>query len=323
MHIVLYYCFLATVLRFVFFAAAEPPQEIQVTVTLTEGPEPPPCSSTLVGVPSLSFQASTTSEDQNQEQSLIGALEMGKETEDKLPEATEDEPEADVSKALPALPTKETSPNLSRAQEEEPMLVCPSDTSNMKDKRVTNVPEAQSVVEEIEQGQKQDQPEHEEKEVVDPEVTCILPEPDSVPLVAECSPTVEMDTTPVSEHSFSSFSSPIEDKSLILKHSPGMSSEGSTKLTQSPFSTEASPREISQSQTPTHSLNPAGYSPSVFNTTFFPLMPKIGMGKPAISKRKFSPGRPRVKQVKLLVFGHWSFLLFGEGSWFALVSLGQ
>lgn len=311
-----------SVLRFVFFAAAEPPQEIQVTVTLTEGPEPPPCSSTLVGVPSLSFQASTTSEDQNQEQNLIGALEMGKETEDKLPESTEDEPEADVSKALPALPTKETSPKLSRAQEEEPMLVCPSDTSNMKDKRMTNVPEAQSVVEELEQGKKQDQPEHEEKEVVDPEVTCILPEPDSVPLVTECSPAVEMDTTPVSEHSFSSFSSPIEDKSLILKYSPGMSSEGSTKLTQSPFSTEASPREISQSQTPTHSLNPAGYSPSVFNTTFFPLTPKIGMGKPAISKRKFSPGRPRVKQVKLLFFG-LSFLLFGEDSWFALVSLGQ
>ncbi|XP_051738984.1 histone-lysine N-methyltransferase 2C isoform X6 [Ctenopharyngodon idella] len=283
-----------------FLSSAEPAQEIQVTVTLTEGPEPPPCSATLVGVPSLSFQASTTTEDHDQEQSLIGALEMGKETEDKLPEATEDEPEVDVSKALPALPTKETSPKHSRAQEEEPMDVCPSDTSNMKDKRMTNVLEAQSVVEEIEQGQKQDQPEHEEEEVVDPKLTCILPEPDSVPLDAECSPTVEMDTTPVSEHSFSSFSSPIEDKSLILKHSPGMSSEGSIKLTQSPFSTEASPRETSQSQTPTHSLNSAGYSPSVSNTTFFPFTPKIGMGKPAISKRKFSPGRPRVKQ------GAWS-----------------
>ncbi|ROL51048.1 Histone-lysine N-methyltransferase 2C, partial [Anabarilius grahami] len=283
-----------------FLSSAEPAQEIQVTVTLTEGPEPPPCSATLVGVPSLSFQASTTTEDHDQEQSIIGALEMGKETEDKLPEATEDEPEVDVSKALPALPTKETSPKHSRVQEEEPMDVCPSDTSNMKDKRMSNVQEAQSVVEEIEQGQKQDQPEHEEEEVVDPKLTCILPEPDSVPLDAECSPTVEMDTTPVSEHSFSSFSSPIEDKSLILKHSPGMSSEGSIKLTQSPFSTEASPRETSQSQTPTHSLNSAGYSPSVSNTTFFPFMPKIGMGKPAISKRKFSPGRPRVKQ------GAWS-----------------
>lgn len=32
-------------------------------------------------------------------------------------------------------------------------------------------------------------------------------------------------------------------------------------------------------------------------TTLIPFTPKIGMGKPAITKRKFSPGRPRVKQV--------------------------
>ncbi len=96
-------------------------------MTLTEGSgsEPPPCTSTLVGVPSLSFQASSTTEDHNQEHSLIGALEMGKEMEDKLPETTEDEPEADVSKALPALPTKETSPKHSRAQEEEPWMSVP------------------------------------------------------------------------------------------------------------------------------------------------------------------------------------------------------
>lgn len=284
-------------------------------MTLTEGSgsEPPPCTSTLVGVPSLSFQASSTTEDHNQEHSLICALEMGKEMEDNLPDTTEDEPEADVLKSLPALPTKETSPKHSRAQEEEPMDVYPSDPSSMKDTSMTDVSESQSVVEEIEQGQKQDK--QEEEKVADPEVTCILPEPDSVPLVEECSPTMEMDTTPVSDHSFSSFSSPIEDKSLILKNSPGQSSEGSIKLTQSPFSTEASPRETTQSQTPTHGLNLAGYSPSVSNTTFFPLTPKIGMGKPAISKRKFSPGRPRVKQVKLLVFG-LSFLLLG--SWFCL-----
>lgn len=36
---------------------------------------------------------------------------------------------------------------------------------------------------------------------------------------------------------------------------------------------------------------------NVPSATFIPLTPKIGMGKPAISKRKFSPGRPRVKQV--------------------------
>nr|XP_005162602.1 histone-lysine N-methyltransferase 2C isoform X1 [Danio rerio] len=269
-----------------FLSSTEPAQEIQVTVTLTEGPDPPPCSSTAVGVSSFSFQASTTTEDHIQESSLIGALEMGKESEDKLPETTEEEPEPNVSKALPALPTKETSPMHTLAQEEEPMDVYSSDPYSMKDKRMT-----EAAVEDPEQKQ-----EHEKPEVPDPEVTSIIPEPESVPLIPESSPTMEMDTTPVSERSFSSFSSPVEDKCLVLKHSPGLSSEGSIKLTQSPFSTEASPRGSSQNQTPTHGLNAAGFSPNVSNTTFFPLTPKIGMGKPAISKRKFSPGRPRVKQ---------------------------
>lgn len=35
---------------------------------------------------------------------------------------------------------------------------------------------------------------------------------------------------------------------------------------------------------------------NVPSSAFIPITPKIGMGKPAISKRKFSPGRPRVKQ---------------------------
>ena len=36
---------------------------------------------------------------------------------------------------------------------------------------------------------------------------------------------------------------------------------------------------------------------SIVPTTYFSVTPKIGMGKPAITKRKFSPGRPRSKQV--------------------------
>ena len=110
----------------------------------------------------------------------------------------------------------------------------------------------------------------------------------------DTSPTVDMDTTPASENSFSGFSSPFgEDKGF--KFSPGLSSEGSALLACSPFSTEASPRE--GSLTPAHST-----STQPPTTTFIPLIPKIGMGKPAISKRKFSPGRPRVKQVRLVFF---------------------
>lgn len=39
-------------------------------------------------------------------------------------------------------------------------------------------------------------------------------------------------------------------------------------------------------------------------TTLIPLTPKIGMGKPAITKRKFSPGRPRVKPVGTWISCH-------------------
>lgn len=58
---------------------------------------------------------------------------------------------------------------------------------------------------------------------------------------------------------------------------------------------------------------PGEPSSNVPSATFIPLTPKIGMGKPAISKRKFSPGRPRVKQVgsqaHLLLL--WGFFFFG------------
>lgn len=43
-------------------------------------------------------------------------------------------------------------------------------------------------------------------------------------------------------------------------------------------------------------------SSGIPTTTLVPFTPKIGMGKPAITKRKFSPGRPRVKQVKSLFY---------------------
>ncbi|KAM6971552.1 LOW QUALITY PROTEIN: histone-lysine N-methyltransferase 2C-like [Tautogolabrus adspersus] len=86
----------------------------------------------------------------------------------------------------------------------------------------------------------------------------------------------------------------------------------SIRLRQSPFSTEASP-ETSPARTPItppplsppsppHRASPhSRESPPLSKlqappTTVLPLTPKIGMGKPAISKRKFSPGRARIKQ---------------------------
>ncbi|KAM8849365.1 histone-lysine N-methyltransferase 2C isoform 10-T10 [Spinachia spinachia] len=63
----------------------------------------------------------------------------------------------------------------------------------------------------------------------------------------------------------------------------------------SPLGRGTSPRELTQI------LPSLGDHTGVIpTTTLIPLTPKIGMGKPAITKRKFSPGRPRVKQ------GAWS-----------------
>lgn len=65
----------------------------------------------------------------------------------------------------------------------------------------------------------------------------------------------------------------------------------------SPLARGTSHRETSQTQF-FPSLGERNIT--IHPTTLIPLTPKIGMGKPAITKRKFSPGRPRVKQ------GAWS-----------------
>ncbi|XP_061096332.1 histone-lysine N-methyltransferase 2C-like isoform X3 [Conger conger] len=108
----------------------------------------------------------------------------------------------------------------------------------------------------------------------------------TTPVEMDSTSPVEMDTTLASEHSFSDLgSSTGEDGEL--KQTPETPSMGSAGPALSPLSAGSSPKEaVSTLPTPA--------------TTFVPVVPKIGMGKPAISKRKFSPGRPRVKQ------GAWS-----------------
>lgn len=49
------------------------------------------------------------------------------------------------------------------------------------------------------------------------------------------------------------------------------------------------------------------HSSIIPTTNLIPFTPKIGMGKPAITKRKFSPGRPRVKQVWRQTANHWDY----------------
>ncbi|XP_068593242.1 histone-lysine N-methyltransferase 2C-like isoform X2 [Cebidichthys violaceus] len=111
----------------------------------------------------------------------------------------------------------------------------------------------------------------------------------------------------------SSLSPPPFSRSRTLRPPPCStrpSDDLSIRLRQSPFSTEASPETsparspvtpppLSPPSTPLRYTFPARESSPVSKappTTVLPLTPKIGMGKPAISKRKFSPGRARVRQ---------------------------
>ncbi|XP_041040301.1 histone-lysine N-methyltransferase 2C isoform X6 [Carcharodon carcharias] len=53
----------------------------------------------------------------------------------------------------------------------------------------------------------------------------------------------------------------------------------------------------------------AGTFSGIPASTFVPMVPKIGMGKPAITKRKFSPGRPRMRQ------GMWATNTMSSPTW--------
>ncbi|XP_076001014.1 histone-lysine N-methyltransferase 2C isoform X3 [Genypterus blacodes] len=105
---------------------------------------------------------------------------------------------------------------------------------------------------------------------------------------------MEMDITPELKPDLS-FLSPSSEEDT-LKASLNRLTEIVTPSSHcSPLARGASPRE-----SPYIFPSVGDHSSVMPTTTLIPLTPKIGMGKPAISKRKFSPGRPRVKQ------GAWS-----------------
>ncbi|XP_069368224.1 histone-lysine N-methyltransferase 2C-like isoform X3 [Paralichthys olivaceus] len=124
-------------------------------------------------------------------------------------------------------------------------------------------------------------------------------------------------TPPPSLLHLSSPSPPPSPRRGTLRFPPSSSrplDDLSIRLRQSPFSTEASPETsprrdlitpppLSPPSPSPRSPPSARESPPLSQAppiTVLPLTPKIGMGKPAISKRKFSPGRARVKP------GSWS-----------------
>lgn len=114
---------------------------------------------------------------------------------------------------------------------------------------------------------------------------------DEAPPGSEPSAPAEADCAPTSEPAHSDFSPPAEDTPLR------------------PFVAEValgSPAKVTLSpQSPHSQTAPTPLEHAIPSTTFISMTPKIGMGKPAISKRKFSPGRPRAKQVGGLFTKPW------------------
>lgn len=101
----------------------------------------------------------------------------------------------------------------------------------------------------------------------------------------------------------------------VAPESPAKDGSGREEAAASPTGPE-SPRPPAADTSKAHACSPARpsdlptrdvlrpYPPAlgasvgnILPTTYFAVTPKIGMGKPAITKRKFSPGRPRSKQV--------------------------
>nr|XP_023829128.1 histone-lysine N-methyltransferase 2C-like [Salvelinus alpinus] len=326
-------------------------QEIQVTVTLTEGRESHQRSGTLVDVSPLASQSPASPvDDFQQELEISDSLQTGKGAapEEALPCDVEgEETKSEDSKTTLATPTNEISHEAleetteeAPVEEEEPMEVAPVEMKSlelaaMETTVEQNVMEpmqevqdavAEKEVEEKLQGLEDeelppsilDEGENlppivlDEGEVLRPNVLPIaedkIREKELSPMaeLPEMESPVDMDIMHASNRSLSDFSSPRGD-GKAPKASPEMSPELSLMLIQSLFPTESFPREASppwvqvqiQAQAAPPQTQPhSGYSACVppTTTTFFPLTPKIGMGKPAISKRKFSPGRPRVKQ---------------------------
>ncbi|KAL2097737.1 hypothetical protein ACEWY4_006944 [Coilia grayii] len=114
----------------------------------------------------------------------------------------------------------------------------------------------------------------------------------------------DMEITHTDESVVPQTAPPAEAKCAAHKPSVAatVSDDLSPGVAQAPLSPLASPAEPvpDRFQLPDTDTEPP-FSPVDFSTAlppamFLPMTPKIGMGKPAITKRKFSPGRPRVKQ---------------------------
>lgn len=107
---------------------------------------------------------------------------------------------------------------------------------------------------------------------------------------------LEVETASVNEGVTNS--SPVVDKPIKSPAETYPSLPPSVNISKANVSSSVdlhSAREVQHAQPPA----PPSTAGSALPTTYISVTPKIGMGKPAITKRKFSPGRPRLRQVSM------------------------
>lgn len=178
-------------------------------------------------------------------------------------------------------PTKEPTPACT-SHEEEPMEVSPTEKPSSKAHGVTVEPEVSTdKTTPVVQSQE--------------ETDVMLRQPDIVPERRTEEMDISMD---VDQRCLAKLSSLVEER---------------TSLQQPPCRQPEGLPSVGQGASQLHALVQAVSGEAISNvpsSTFIPFTPKIGMGKPAISKRKFSPGRPRVKQVSHILYDQFVICIF-------------
>ncbi|XP_078393106.1 histone-lysine N-methyltransferase 2C isoform X3 [Cetorhinus maximus] len=115
------------------------------------------------------------------------------------------------------------------------------------------------------------------------------------------------EATKAPSESASEMSSPVENKTVKMFAETGNNYTHSNKT-----SVSSSFVTVSVGVSPVTNVScasAAGTFSGIPASTFVPMVPKIGMGKPAITKRKFSPGRPRMRQ------GMWATNTMSSPTW--------
>ncbi|MGH0171528.1 UNVERIFIED_CONTAM: hypothetical protein FKN15_061519 [Acipenser sinensis] len=257
--------------------AAEPAQEVTTMAPMVSEPSPPtPLVPETEPQPPVQISETEKAAKQEALEEVETAAAAAAPTEAQLERELQPQNSEVPAEVVP--PAPEEAGTETEAGEVEPMEVSAPEPTQTQERQETVVQEKKPL---------------ETPALAQERLVLELIENHEVAQVSDSSLLVEMDSTPASEPSFSDMNSSSEDPTAPTQQSPERSfsvSMDTSKLAEPPVSVGTPPKDVPQVQ-----AAPAS-SGGVPSTTFIPVAPKIGMGKPAITKRTFSPGRPRVRQ---------------------------